>query len=73
MNNTKEIENKMHEVMMSHSGAERLIMGARMFDAWRATIIASLPTDLAADEFKRVLFERIYGKPLEDFLEHPSD
>jgi hypothetical protein len=38
-----EIEEKVRETMMARSGAERLILGTRMFDAWRVTIIASLP------------------------------
>jgi len=70
MNDTpREIEEKVHEMMMARSGAERLIMGARMFDAARAIVIASLPKDLPEDELKRRLFERIYGQPLEYFLD----
>ena len=68
---TPEIEEKVREMMMARSGAERLVMGSRMFDAARATIIASLPKDLPAGEFKRLLFERIYEQPLEDFLVDP--
>jgi len=70
MNDTPpEIEEKVHEMMMARSGAERLIMGSRMFDAARAIVIASLPKDLPEDELKRRLFERIYGQPLEHFLD----
>jgi hypothetical protein len=70
MNDTSpEIEAKVHEMMMARSGAERLIMGSRMFDAARAIVIASLPKDLPEDELKRRLFERIYGQPLEHFLD----
>ena len=69
MNDTSpEIEKKMQEMMMARSGAERLVMGALMFDAARAMVIASLPKDLPEDEFKRWLFERIYGQPMEQFL-----
>jgi len=39
-----------------------------MFDEFRASIIASLPKDLPEDEFKKQLFLRIYGAPMEDFL-----
>jgi hypothetical protein len=49
-------------------GVQRMIDGARMFDEYRAKVIASLPTDLSDEEFKRQLFERIYGAPMEDFL-----
>ncbi len=39
-------------------------MGAQMFESARAIIIASFPKDLAAEEFKRRLYERIYGEAL---------
>ena len=63
-----EIEEKVREMMMARSGAERLIMGASMFDAARAIVLASLPKDLPKDELKRRLFERIYGAPMVDFV-----
>lgn len=58
------IEAMVRELQMSRSGEERMMMGARMFDAAREMIIASLPKDLPPDEFKRRLFERIYGYAL---------
>jgi hypothetical protein len=68
MNHTpKEIENMPCQTMDA-SGAERLIIGCQTFDAFRAIIIASLPKDLPEEEFKKQLFERIYGAPMEDFL-----
>jgi hypothetical protein len=70
MNDTPpEIEQKVREMMMARSGAERLIMGASMFDTARRIILASLPKDLPEEELKRRLFERIYGQTLESFLE----
>ena len=48
-------------------------MGASMFDAERDVIIASLPKDLPEDEFKRQLFERIYGAPMEQVLNTVRD
>jgi hypothetical protein len=70
MNDTPpEIEEKVHEMMMARSGAERLIMGASMFDAARAIVLASLPKDLPKEELKRRLFERTYGQSLESFLQ----
>ena len=70
MNDTPpEIQERVHEMMMVRSGAERMIMGASMFDTARAIVLASLPKDLPKEELKRRLFERIYGKPLESFLE----
>jgi len=50
------------------SGAEGVILGCKMFDEFRAEIIASLPKDLPEEEFGKQLFERIYGAPMEDFL-----
>ena len=70
---TPEVEKRFHEMMMARSGAERLIMGSRMFDAARAIVIASLLKDLTEDEFKHRLFERIYGKPLEQVLNTVRD
>ena len=62
MNDTQpEVENLMREMLMARSGEERLLMGAAMFEAARDMIIASLPEDLPPIEFKRRLFERIYG------------
>ena len=73
MNDTPpEIEKRIHEMMMARSGAERLIMGSSMFDAARRIVLASLPKDLSDEELKRRLFERIYGQPLESFLDDAS-
>ena len=66
---TPEIAEKVHEMMMARTGAERLIMGSAMFDLTRKIVLASLPKDLSEEELKRRLFERIYGQPLEKFLE----
>ncbi len=70
---TPEIEKKVHEMMMARTGAERLIMGSAMFDLARKIVLASLPKDLPEEELKRRLFERIYGQPLETFLEDKSE
>jgi hypothetical protein len=74
MNDTSPgIGEKVREMIMARSGAERMIMGSLMFDAARAIVIASLPKDLSEDEFKHRLFERIYGKPLEQVLDTVRD
>jgi hypothetical protein len=49
-------------------GAQGVIEGCRMFDEFRAEIIASLPKNLPKEEFGKQLFEGIYGAPMEDFL-----
>jgi hypothetical protein len=50
--------------VMALPNATRFVMGAEMFDSARRMIVASLPTDSTAKEFKRRLFERIYGEVL---------
>ena len=68
MNDTPgKIENKSH-FTNEGSGARGVILGCQMFDEFRAKMIASLPKDLPQDEFKKQLFESIYGAPMEDFL-----
>ena len=54
--------------VMELSGSERVMMGVRMLEEFREEIIASMPKNLTPDEFKRQLFERIYGAPMDDFL-----
>lgn len=74
MNDTSpEIAVMVREMMMKRSGEERFVMGALMFDAARELIIASLPQNLPPLEFKRRLFERIYGYPLEIVLNAAHD
>jgi hypothetical protein len=50
--------------MMARSGAERFVMGARMFEAAREMVLASFPPDLSRSELRRRLYGRIYGEPL---------
>jgi hypothetical protein len=70
MNDTSaEIKGLLQEMIMSRSNEERFIMGALMFDAARELIMASLPANLPASEFKQRMFERIYGYPLEFIAE----
>ena len=63
MNDTSpEIAELVRQKLMARSGSERFVMGARMFDAARAMVLASLPAGLKPEDLKRQLFERIYGK-----------
>ena len=74
MNDTApEIKELVREMMMQRTGEERFLMGARMFDAARELVIASLPKDLPPHEFKLRLFERIYGSTLESVLNATHD
>ena len=50
--------------LMALSGAERFVMGVRMFEAARRMALASLPADLTEPERKRLLFDRFYGERL---------
>ena len=59
-----EIAELVRQKLMALSGEERFMMGVRSFDAARAMVIASLPADLPPEEFKRQLFQRIYGYAL---------
>lgn len=43
------------------SGAERVVMGAQMFETARRFVLASLPRDLSAQERRRRLCQRLYG------------
>jgi hypothetical protein len=48
MNDTPpEIAELVRQRLMSRSGSERFVMGTRMFDAARAVVLASLPTNLS--------------------------
>jgi hypothetical protein len=65
MNDTApEIAEEVQARLMRLTGSIRFAMGAQMFEAARAVIIASFPKDLTAKEFKRRLYERIYGEAL---------
>ena len=69
MNDTPpEVAEFLRRKYMERSGAERMLMGSRSFDAARAMVLASLPKDLSPKELRLRLFERIYGKKLEDFI-----
>ena len=62
MNDTSpEIAAMVRERLLARSGAERVLMGSRMFDLARAMILASFPPGLSEIEIKRRLCERLYG------------
>jgi hypothetical protein len=51
--------------LLARSGAERVLMGSRMFDLARALVLASFPAGLSEIEIKRRLCERLYGNEVE--------
>lgn len=55
-------------MLMERRGAERMAMGAAMFDAARAMLLASLPPDLTDREIRIALLERLYGRELGEEL-----
>jgi hypothetical protein len=66
MNDTpKEIAELVRKRLLSFTGAERVLMGSRMFDAARAIMLASFPPDLSEIEIKKLLCERLYGQEVD--------
>jgi hypothetical protein len=73
MNDTSiEIEELMREKLLERSGAERVLMASRMFDAARAIVLASFPDGLSEIEIKERLCRRLYGDEVdvEAFVRH---
>ena len=60
-----EIADLVRERLMARSGAERVLMGSRMFDAARAIALASFPPGLSEIETKAKLCERMYGEEVD--------
>jgi len=57
----REIAQMVREKLMACPGAERVMMGSRMFEAARTMILASFPAGLSEVEIRRRLCERLYG------------
>lgn len=55
----------MRHKLMALSGAERVLIGSRMFDSARAILLASLPPGISQLETKRQLCERLYGNEVD--------
>jgi hypothetical protein len=58
--------------LLSLSGADRVVMGSRMFDVARTIALASFPPGLSEIETKRRLCERLYAGEVdvEAYIEH---
>ena len=69
---TREIAAIVREQLLSRTGAERVVMGSRMFDVARTMALASFPSDLSEIETKRRLCDRLYGNEVnvEAYIEH---
>jgi hypothetical protein len=60
-----EIAELVHQRMMERAGAERMMMGSRMFDTAKAMIVASLPAGLTPLEIKEQLCQRLYENEID--------
>ena len=60
------------EKLLSRTGAERVVMGSRMFDVARTIALASFPSGLSEIETKRRLCERLYADEVdvEAYIQH---
>ena len=69
---TPKIAAMVREQLLARSGAERVVMGSRMFDVARTIALASFPSDISEIETKRRLCERLYGNEVnvEAYIEH---
>lgn len=69
---TPKIAALVREQLLSRPGAERVVMGSRMFDVARTIALASFPSDLSEIETKRRLCERLYGNEVnvEAYIAH---
>jgi hypothetical protein len=73
MNDTSpEIAELVRRKLLERSGAERMLMGSRMFDVAREMALASFPPGLSEIEIKARLCERFYGDEVDvqAFVEH---
>ena len=73
MNDTSpEIAALVRERLLARSGAERVLMGSRMFDVARAMVLTSFLSGLSELEIKSLLCERLYGNEVDvqAFVEH---
>jgi hypothetical protein len=58
---TPEVARLVRELCARKTGAERLRMGASMFETARTLVLASLPPGLSERELRRRLCARFYG------------
>jgi hypothetical protein len=66
MNDTPpEVADLVRERLLTRPGAERVLMGSRMFDAARSIVLASFPPGLSEIEIKARLCERLYGEEVD--------
>jgi hypothetical protein len=60
------------ERLLARPGAERVLMGSRMFNVARTIALASFPSGLSEIETKARLCERLYGNEvnIDAYVEH---
>ncbi len=62
---TKETAEFIRGKLLAMSGAERVLMGSRMFDSARTIMLASFPPGISKLETKRRLCERLYSNEVD--------
>jgi len=69
---TPDIATIFRKRLLARPGAERVVMGSRMFDVARTIALASFPPGLSEIEIKRRLCQRLYGNEVnvEAYIEH---
>ena len=69
---TPNIEAIVRERLLARPGAERVVMGSRMFDVARTIALASFPPGLSEIETKAQLCKRLYGNEvnIDAYIEH---
>lgn len=66
MNDTDpQIARLVRDRLMDRSGAERVLMGSRMFEVAKTMVLASFPEGLSEIEIKTRLCERLYGDEID--------
>ena len=73
MNDTDpQIAEMVRRRLLERSGAERILMGSRMFDVAKTMVLASFPKGLSEIEIKARLCERLYGDEIDvsAFVQH---
>ena len=63
---SKNITNKYHKMLMNKSGTECLYMGARMEEAAREMVLASISDEKTESEKKTDIFLRYYKNDFSD-------
>ena len=70
---TPEVTRLVRELYARKTGAERLAMGASMFETARTIVLASLPAGLPQAEIHHRLCQRFYGELADEVYGEPTE